>query len=116
MRSIRVDQFEFPEPGSEEALEIDFSRMSEFPHPDVRSFVRSTVGIDAAAALPAAKPFHSVTGKEEASEYMKRFADIEVPQHCDWPTHVLSDESWDAVHLVICGPKFFIRYRWSTSA
>lgn len=38
MLSLRIDQFEFDDPGSEESLEIDVSGQSRFPHPDVKAF------------------------------------------------------------------------------
>lgn len=114
MLSLRIDQFEFDDPGSEEALEIDVSRQSSFPHPNVQAFVRSVVGVD--AALPEPQPFYRVHGRGQVSEYIKRFANIELPLHCDWPTYNLVAESWDQTHLVICGVGMFIRYQWSTSA
>ena len=116
MRSLRIDQFEFDDPGSEETLEIDISRRSNFPHPDVGSFVGATVGVQAAQELPEPQPFYAAPSKGQVSEYIKRFADFEIPLHADWPTYTLATESWDITHLVICGPGLFIRYQWSTSA
>ncbi|WOB06919.1 hypothetical protein [Piscinibacter gummiphilus] len=116
MLSLRIDQFEFDDPGSEEALEIDISRKSKFPHPDVSSFVGATVGVKAASELPEPKPFYLVQARSQVSEYVKRFANIELPLHSDWPTYALENESWDETHLVICGVEVFIRYQWSTSA
>ncbi|WP_143129141.1 hypothetical protein [Variovorax sp. PDC80] len=43
MISLRIDQFEFDDPGSEESLEIDVSGRFKFPHPNVKAFVESTV-------------------------------------------------------------------------
>jgi len=116
MLSLRIDQFEFDDPGSEEALEIDVSGQARFPHPDVKAFVGSTLEISRTPALGEPMPFYRVTNRTRVGEYLKRFAKIDVPPHCDWPTYLLSKDSCDETHLVICGPMTFIRYRWSTSA
>ncbi|MFH1814668.1 MAG: hypothetical protein ABIF28_10965 [Pseudomonadota bacterium] len=116
MISLRIDQFEFDNPGSEEALEIDVSRQSNFPHPDVGAFVGATVGVQAASTLAEPKPFYLVSSRGQVSEYVKRFANIEIPLHAEWLTYTLVTESWDQTHLAICGPGIFIRYQWSTSA
>lgn len=114
MLSLRIDQFEFEDPGSEESLEIDVSRRSKFPHPDMGAFVGTAIGVQAASALPVPSPFYSYSGKRQVSEHIKRFAHIDIPLHADWPTYILS--TWDQIHLVICSPEQFIRYQWSTSA
>ena len=116
MRSIKVDQYEFENSGSEESLEIDLSQKSQFPHPEVRAFVGSTVGVAAASSLGESAHFFQSANRWQVSEYLKRFAGIDVPVHSDWPTYELEKESWDRVHLVICAPGVFIRYQWSTSA
>lgn len=116
MRSLRIDQFEFADSGSEESVEIDVSRQSKFPHPDVGAFVASTVGAQAATALSEPKPFHLVPGRGQIAEYVKRFAEIAIPLHADWPTYQLTPESWSDTHVAICAPGIFIRYQWSTSA
>ncbi|MGJ7527470.1 hypothetical protein [Variovorax sp. GB1P17] len=116
MLSLRIDQFEFDDPGSEESLEIDVSSQSRFPHPDVKAFVRSTVDVSHASALDEPMPFYRVADRACVSDYLKRFAKVDVPPHCDWPTYLLSKDSWDETHLVICGPTTFIRYHWSSSA
>lgn len=114
MLSIRIDQFEFEDPGSEESLEIDVSRRSKFPHPDVDAFVEAAIGVQAASTLPEPSHFYRYSGRHQASEYIKRFAHIDIPLHADWPTYILS--TLDQIHLVICSPEQFIRYQWSTSA
>jgi len=116
MLSLRIDQFEFTDPGSEESLEIDVSGKSKFPHPDVKAFVGSTVDASCALVLAEPMPFYRVTDRVRVSEYLKRFAKVDVPPHCDWPTYLLSKDSWDETHIVISGPASFIRYCWSTSA
>lgn len=116
MLSIRVDQFEFANPGSEEAIEIDVSRQTKFPHPDVVEFVKSTVGAQAASVLGEPQPFYRVSGRDQICEYIKRFANIEVPPYSDWLSYTLEPESWDQTHLIICAPGLFIRYHWSTTA
>lgn len=116
MRSIKVDQFEFENSGSEESLEIDISQQSPFPHPEVQAFVASTIGVAAASSLGEAVPFYRIPCRSQVSEYLRRFAEVDVPLHIDWPTYELEDVLWDQVHLVICAPGMFIRYHWSTSA
>lgn len=116
MHSIRIDQFEFDDPGSEEAIEIDVARPSKFAYPNVSAFVGAVVGIVAAAALVEPEPFYRVFDRSRTSEYLKRFANIDVPLHADWPTYKLETESRHQTHLVICAPSMFIRYQWSTSA
>jgi hypothetical protein len=116
MRSIKVDQFEFDDPGSEESLEIQVSRRSQFPHPDVKSFVGSVVNVHVAASLPEPVPFFKVGGRNQISEHLRRFANLDAPLHCDWPSYRLASESSDEVSLIICAPNAFIRYCWSTSA
>lgn len=116
MLSIRIDQFEFVYPDAEEKLEIDVSKRSRFPHPDVKAFAGSTIGVPAASALPEPVPFYRMAERGSISEYLERFARIDVSRHCDWATHILSEGSWDEVHLIICMPDAFVRYHWSTSA
>jgi hypothetical protein len=116
VRSIKVDQYEFEDSGSEESLEIDLSRKSKFPHPEVKAFIGSAIGVGAASSLASPSPFYRNAHRSQVSEYLKQFAGVDVPVHCDWPTYELEKESWDQVHLVICAPGVFIRYQWSTSA
>lgn len=116
MLSLRIDQFEFEDPGTEEAVEIDVSRQSNFPHSDVRAFVGATVGARAATTLAEPEPFHLVHDRRQISEYVKRFANIDIPLHADWLTYQLETECPDQTHLAICAPGIFIRYHWSTSA
>jgi hypothetical protein len=116
MISLRIDQFEFDNHGSEEALEIDVSRQSKFPHPDVGVFVGTTAGFQAASTLVEPKPFNKLSSRAQVSEYVKRFANIAIPLYAEWPTYMLATESWHQIHLVICGPGLFIRYQWTTSA
>ncbi|WP_124543775.1 hypothetical protein [Piscinibacter terrae] len=116
MLSLRIDQFEFDDPGSEESIEIDLARQSKFPNPDVVTFITSTVGVQVATTLPEPKPFYFVSDRSRVSKYIKRFANIEIPLHADWLTHQLTADSWDQTHLVISAPGIFIRYQWSTSA
>lgn len=116
MRSIKIDQYEFDDPGSEESLEIDLSQQSRFPHPNVKAFVGSTVGVAATSSLGEPAPFYRNAHRSQVADYLKRFAGVDVPAHSDWLTYELDKESWDQVHLVICAPGIFIRYQWSTSA
>jgi hypothetical protein len=116
VRSIKADQYEFDDPGSEESLEIDLSRQENFPHPGVSEFVASVVGVAASSSLGEPVPFYRRGHRSQVTDYLKRFANVDVATHADWPTYELEKESWDQVHLVICAPGMFIRYQWSTSA
>ncbi len=116
MRYINIDQYEFDDSSSEESLEINLSRRSHFPHTDLSAFVVSTVNLAAASSLDEPMPFYKTPSRSQVAEYLKRFANLDVPVHSDWPTYKLERESWDQVHLVICSPEFFIRYQWRTSA
>lgn len=116
MISIRIDSFEFEDPGTEEMVEIDICRRSRRPCPDVNAFVAATVGSQAVASLAEPKTFHAVARRQEISEYIKRFANIEIPPHVDWLTYQLDEGEWDQTHMVICAPGMFIRYCWSTTA
>lgn len=116
MLSIRVDSFEFDDPASEQVIEIDTSRQSKYLLPDVEAFVRVAISDHAAANLAAPRPFYSIPGRVQVTEYLKRFAGIDVPLHVDWVTYPIEEPDWNQVHLVICAPGVFIRYHWSTSA
>ncbi len=62
MRTWSLDQFEFDDPASEEALDIAVAKRSKFPFPDVGEFVASAVGVDASRQLPQPMPFDDHTG------------------------------------------------------
>lgn len=53
MRSPRIDQFEFDDPGSEESLDIDVSSNSKFSHSDVNALIGSTLDASCASVLAA---------------------------------------------------------------
>jgi len=53
MRSPRIDQFEFDDPGSEESLDIDVSSNSKFSHSDVNALIGSTLDASCASVLVA---------------------------------------------------------------
>jgi hypothetical protein len=114
VRTWTIDQFEFADPADEEHLEIAYSARSSFPIPDVTQFVACAVGVKESEQLAAASPLRDGAA-EPARDYLAKFAGIELPTPCDWPTYDLT-ESPGEIHLVIVGPEFFIRYHWSTSA
>ncbi|MBI1322715.1 hypothetical protein GC170_05970 [bacterium] len=116
MRSLYFDQFEFDEPASEECLRIDISHQSRDPLPEIGAFVAKILGDEAALALGDPIPFNRVDGRGQVCEHMKRFADIDIPEHVEWPTYCLVSGSWNEMHLVVCGTAFFIHYYWTTTA
>lgn len=115
MRTWIIDQFEFEDSQSEEALEVIAAIQSDFPFSDVAKFVATAVGEQAARNLVQPSPFDERSGGATVRKYLERFTGLSLPSPCNWPTHVISDE-WNECHLVICGPGQFISYRWSTSA
>jgi hypothetical protein len=115
MRTLLIDQFEFPEPGTEESLEIRIAQRSDFPFPGVTEFVASVADPDLAAGLPRPLPFSTVPGSTDYAEYLHRFAGVEASGDRDWDCYVLpsgEDERW----LVLDAGNFFVSYKWATSA
>jgi hypothetical protein len=115
MRSWVVDQFEFEEPHTEERLEIHAARRSAFPFPDPASFVAASAGARNAQSLASSVPFAERFAYGMVRNHLLRFAGLELPHQCEWPTFVLSDGP-DEWHLILCGPDQFISYCWSTTA
>jgi len=115
MKVVSVDQFEFEDAATEEALDIAIAKKSAFPHPSVQAFVEAAVGIEAAKRLQPAVAFSDQFAYGKVREYLQRFAKWSLPDPCSWPTHILA-EGPDEWHLVLCGPDIFVSYRWSTSA
>jgi hypothetical protein len=114
VRTWTIDQFEFRDRSSEEHLEVSAASRSEFPFPDVRSFVDSAVGGDTSQHLPEPSTFDELAFGEVRA-YLAHFCGIEVPTPCSWPTYRIGD-SPDEWHIVVCTPNGFIQYLWSTSA
>lgn len=115
MRTLSFDQFEFDPPEGEEGLEVAIVTKRDRPFPDLFVFAASMWGPDVASALPEPVAFKEKLGPGNIREYLKQYADLELPMPCEWPTYILCDDwnDWDAI---IAGPDLWIRYHWSTSA
>ncbi|WP_109127371.1 hypothetical protein [Dyella sp. C11] len=115
MRTVTVDQFEFEDPQTEEHLEIAIASRARFPFPDAESFLLSRVESEVIAKAGDTVKFDASLGYGLVREYLQRFAGIELPVDCAWPTHVLEDgpDTWE---LVLTAPDSFIHYVWTTSA
>jgi hypothetical protein len=116
MRSWIVDQYEFDNWGTEENLEINYAKCGDFPFPDVSAFVASAVGVDAASSLGEAVRFDEGFGYGLVRKYLHRFTGLEMPSPCVWPTYVLTEDSNNECHIILCGPDCYIRYSWYTTA
>jgi len=115
MLTVTVDQFEFDNPSTEEGLVLSVARKSDFPYPDVSSFVAASVGVEAATALPQPKPFSETLALGFVRPYFSKFAGVEIPNNCNWLTYVLKDEENECL-LILVGPSHFYHYHWTTSA
>lgn len=115
MRTVTVDQFEFENPQTEEHLEIAIAGRAPFPFPDVESFLLSRLGPKAMPKSSDVVDFDMSLGYGLVRDYLQRFAAVELPMDCAWPTHVLEDGpgTWE---LVLTAPDLFIHYVWTTSA
>jgi hypothetical protein len=118
MRKLVFDQFEFDSFASEESLEIDVvskvvNTVTQFA--DLREFVAATVGPSAVGKLGSPEQFNDLAGFSSVRAYLKRFANINVPETCDWLMHVLleDDLEWDGVFETA---ESYIRYHWSSTA
>ena len=118
MRTLIFDQFEFDSMSSEESLEIDVAEKlvgNYCPFPTVRDFVARAAGVATAARLRDPSPYNDVAGFSSIRAYLKRFANIDVPDPCDWQMYVLQDDE-SGWHGVLEAPATFIRYYWSSTA
>jgi hypothetical protein len=118
MRRLFFDQFEFDSVSSEEELEIDVAQkgtasLAQFR--DLREFVAECVGGGVAERLGLPRPYNDRAAFSSVRAYLKRFANIEVPDPCDWQMYVLSHEALDG-DGVFETPDIFIRYHWSSTA
>jgi hypothetical protein len=117
MRTLIFDHYEFKHPESEQGLKISIAGKHErFPDqfPDVAAFASSLLP-KRARQLPSAIAFRDDIGPGFVRDYLQQYAGIVLPNPCDWPTYVLSNEwnDWDAF---LVGPSLFIRFHWWTSA
>ncbi len=118
MRKLAFDQFEFDSIYSEQSLEIHVAAkvvtgITQFL--DLNSFVVASAGPDTIKHLSAVSEFNDRAANSSVRHYLKRFADIDVPQQCDWKTYVLfvDDLEWDGFFVT---PDQFIRYHWLSTA
>lgn len=118
MRALVFDQFEFDSFSDEEWLEIHLAKkqtgtVSQFRN--IREFVAASGGTPAIEVPDHALPFDDRASFSSVREYLKRFADIDVPDPCDWRMYVLfeAELEWDGVFE---SQDFFIRYHWSSTA
>jgi hypothetical protein len=115
MRSWILDQFEFENPSTEERLEVNYAKSSDFPFPNVYAFVTAAAGLEPASSLGEAVPFDERFGYGLVGSYLRRFTGLEMPPQCDWASYLLRDGP-DEWHIILRGPDCYIRYYWSTTA
>lgn len=112
MRTIIIDQFEFENPSAEERLEVTTARRSDFPFPSLNSFAFAH-GFE--GVLPDSVPLGDLPGSQSVTEYLRRYAGIEVPEPCLWACRELPS-GHDDRRLLLETEDGFISYKWSTSA
>jgi len=88
-------------PDSDDQLEIVVFSEADFPFCDSSNLIAAD-SIDASNRL----------GYVMVRSNLKRYANIEMPTPCSWPTYVLKDNG-DELHIVLHGPQQFISYLWS---
>ncbi|WP_338848245.1 hypothetical protein V8J88_05260 [Massilia sp. W12] len=116
MRTIELDQYEFPNgSNSEEFARISTHGRGKAPYSSVLDFARVANEDLEISGLPPARPFFEIGKREMERTYLALFAGIDLPAHCDYPTYLITDD-WNECHLVIEGPEFFISFYWATSA
>lgn len=118
MRRLVYDQFEFDTFASEESLEIHIASRttgSVVQYRELHEFVTASVGGDVFDKLGPALDYNDLASCSSVREYLKRFAQIDVPDPCEWKTYVLyeDDLEWDGIFEA---PRMFIRYHWSSTA
>lgn len=118
MRRLNFDQFEFDTFASEESLEIHVASRttgSVVQYRDLREFVAESVGEDVFDKLEPAREYCDHASCSSVRAYLKRFAQIDVPDPCPWKMYVLfvDDLEWDGIFE---SPSMFIRYHWSSTA
>jgi hypothetical protein len=118
MRNLVFDQFEFDSFASEESLEIHVAvkkvaGVTQFSN--LHTFVTASAGPDAIGKLGNPVPFNDHAGFSSVRAYLARFANIRVPDPCDWLMFVLfeDDLEWDGVFEA---RDMFIRYHWLSTA
>jgi hypothetical protein len=115
MRTLTFDQFEFDPPDAEEALEISIATKRDRSFPDVVAFASAVLGCDAPGKLPPPIAFREWGRSAGVRAYLQRHASVVLPDSCNWPTYIMSDD-WDDWDALIVGPDMLIRYHWWTTA
>jgi hypothetical protein len=115
MKTLIFDQFEFEDWCREERLEISTSERREFSHPTLSSFADSILGRGEGVKLPLPKPFSTLRTFALDAHYLKKYANFDVPDACDWLCYVVRDD-WNDRHLIFDLGNFFVSMNWSTSA
>jgi hypothetical protein len=123
MRRLFLDQFEFDNFASEESLEIHLAakivtRVSVTPvvqFRDVAEFVTATNGPGSVEDLSEFTEFTDCGLYSSVREYLKRFANIDVPNPCNWKMCILFQDDLD-FDAVFDTPSLFIRYHWLSTA
>ena len=82
---------------------------------NVEEFIAETIGPGSVADLSEFTEFNDRGLYSQVREYLKRFANIEVPNPCNWKTCVLfqDDLEFDAIFVT---PQEFICYYWLSTA
>lgn len=115
MRTLTFDQWEFEPPDGEEGLEISIAAKNNLLYPNVAAFADAVYGIKSDRNLASPIPFSEGIGPGNVRTYLQRYAGLDLPTPCDWPTHVILND-WNDFDAVLVGPTMFIRYHWSTTA
>ena len=82
---------------------------------DVAAVAAAVLNSAVAERLPPPIAFRDWPRASGVRAYLKRYASVELPDPCDGPTHILSDD-WDDTDALIAGPDTLIRYHWWTTA
>jgi hypothetical protein len=124
LRVLYFDQFEFNSFSSEEILEIHIGAkhsqgITKFT--DVIAFAQDSQARRVnhnpgdATHVGSPRPYVDTASYSSIRQYLKRFADLDVPDPCDWLVYVMyeDDLEWDGI---LETPTHFIRYHWESTA
>jgi hypothetical protein len=116
MRRLQFDQYEFEHPNAEETLELWIAAKGIHPFSDINSFVKAIEDLARLKVLPPAIPFSDRYGLSTLRLYLTKFAGIEIPYQCDWPTYLLTQGDELDCDILLETPRSFIRYHWWSTA
>jgi hypothetical protein len=108
MRRVSIDQYEFDVIDAEQSLDMAFSSIRQ--HADLLSFTAACGASHGGAQAPADWPRW-----RDVSEYVRRFAGVELPPLADCRALILSD-IWNDLELVVQTNDQLIWYHWWTTA